>query len=172
MPTYFQRPENALKRANGKWKTWNMLCPIVKCRCATWLLQISFFYGKYLYFNQNIFVTFSKVLAINLIFLENRLFILYNLFVSAFICMPLISYCRVYRCWEETASPWCFVWRDQEQKTQNMAEDSRTHYGEIPAALCGAAEKSHCKGGLVPVQKHLPAGTANAAFEIWQMCIA
>lgn len=50
MPTYFQRPENALKRANGKWKTWNMLCPIVKCRCATWLLKISFFYGKYLYF--------------------------------------------------------------------------------------------------------------------------
>lgn len=47
-----------------------------------------------------------------------------------------------------------------------MAEDSRTHYGEIPAALCGAAEKSHCKGGIVPVQKHLPAGTANVVFKI------
>lgn len=45
-----------------------------------------------------------------------------------------------------------------------MAEDSRTNNGKISAALCGAAEKSHCKRGLVPVQKHLSAGTTFVAL--------
>lgn len=81
--------------------------------------------------------------------------------------MPFISKCRVYWCWEKAASSWCIVWRDQEQKTSNMAEDSRTNNGKISAALCGAAEKSHCKRGLVPVQKHLSAGTAFVALTTW-----
>lgn len=125
------------------------------------------FMGKFYILIKILFVTFSKVMAINLKILIGRLFICISLCMHAF-----ISNRRVHWCWEETASPWCFVWRDQEQKTPNMAEDSRTNNGEISAAVCGAAEKSHCQGGLVPVQKHLPAGTASVASETWQMCNA
>lgn len=41
-----------------------------------------------------------------------------------------------------------------------MAEDPRTHHGEVPPALCRITQESHRQGGLVPVQKHLSTGRA------------
>lgn len=64
----------------------------VRLLSATWLLKISFFYGKYLFFNQNIFVTFSKVLAIYLIFLERALIhFLSSICIGLYACLWFLA---------------------------------------------------------------------------------
>lgn len=46
-----------------------------------------------------------------------------------------------------------------------MAEDTRTNYGEVPAALRGAKEKPCGKGGLISIQEHMSAGMCTSAIE-------
>ena len=66
--------------------------------------------------------------------------------------------CRVHWCGEEAAGLGCTLRCHQEQEAPDMAEDPRTHHGEVPAAVCRPQEKSHSKGGTLPVQEHLSAG--------------
>lgn len=85
---------------------------------------------------------------------------------------------RISRGRQEAASLGCFVRCHQEQKTPNMAEDPRTHYAQVPGAVCRPAQESPGQRGSLPVQEHLPAGwfeTINAAssepmfFSFWDM---
>lgn len=41
-----------------------------------------------------------------------------------------------------------------------MAENPRANYAEVPGTLCGSAQESPGKRGIVPVQEYLPAGMA------------
>lgn len=45
-----------------------------------------------------------------------------------------------------------------------MAENPRADYAEVPGTLCGSPQESPGKGRAVPVQEHLPAGTASESF--------
>lgn len=41
-----------------------------------------------------------------------------------------------------------------------MAENTRTHYGEISPAVCGVTQESHCQRRSLSVQEHMPTGKA------------
>ena len=49
-----------------------------------------------------------------------------------------------------------------------MAENTRTDYGTVPAAVCGTQEKPYCKRRTLPVQEYLSAGNHHKILTIYQ----